>query len=82
MIFRAMNEVAKHDLTDIAKVLGVNGSVFGFVTWSGAIPILQVIALVLGIIYTVWKMYCGFINHRWDKIDRNRRLEDIEQGES
>lgn len=66
-----MNEAIKHDLTDIFKVLGINGSAFALVTWGALIDPLKVISLGAGIIYTAWKVYDGIVRYRWRRQDRN-----------
>lgn len=76
MKFELMNEAIKHDIADIAKVAGVNGSVFGFVSWAGALPILQAIALIIGIGYTCFKLYRAMVEHSWDRRDRRRRMNE------
>lgn len=75
MIFRAMNEVAKHDIADITKVWGVNLSALTASIWGNLIEPLQVLVLLVALGYNIWKWYKDVRN------DKNRRLEDIEQGE-
>lgn len=69
-ILNAMNAAIKHDLTDIFKVIGLNGSAFVLVTWSAIIDPLKVVSLIISISYGLWKIYEGVIRHRWRKEDR------------
>lgn len=71
-----MNALVKQDLLDITKVAGVNGSILGIVSWGALIDPLKVIAIIIGIIYTVFKFYRAVIEHQWNKEDRMENLND------
>lgn len=56
-MIQLMNEAIKHDLTDISKVMGINLSAIGITLWGNLVDPLQVLALMVGIGYTIWKWF-------------------------
>jgi len=75
-----MDSLLKYDVVDLFKVLGVNGSILSLITFTSLIPLARLTLIVLGIGYTLFKLYRGYVHMKWDRQDRRRRIENIEDG--